>query len=74
MLDPQDKVYLEQAQSAVFIQASPDQLLLAKKLIDDIDRPKRTYRLIYTITRSTMANASVRSTIRWCWSQGSGRR
>jgi type II secretory pathway component GspD/PulD (secretin) len=50
MLDPQDKVYLEQAQSAVFIQAPPDQLTLAKKLIDEIDRPKRTYRLTYTIT------------------------
>jgi type II secretory pathway component GspD/PulD (secretin) len=50
MLDPQDKVYLEQAQSAVFIQAPPDQLTLAKKLIDEIDRPKRTFRLTYTIT------------------------
>jgi len=50
MLDPQDKIYLVQAQSALFVQAPPDQLALAKQLIDDLDRPKSTYRLTYTIT------------------------
>ena len=50
MLDPQDKIYLVQAQNALFVQGSPDHLLLAKKLIDDLDRPRKTYRLTYTIT------------------------
>jgi len=50
MLAPQDKVFLVQAQSAIFVQGPPDQLVLAKKLIDDLDRAKRTYRLTYTIT------------------------
>ncbi len=49
-LSPQDKIFLVQAQNALFIQAPPDQLLLARKLIDDLDHPRRTYRLTYTIT------------------------
>lgn len=50
MLDPRDKVYLVQAQNALFVQGSTDQLALAQKLINDLDRPRRTYRLTYTIT------------------------
>ena len=50
MLDAHDKVFFVYAQNALFIQAPPDQLLLAKKLVDDLDRPRRTYRLTYTIT------------------------
>jgi type II secretory pathway component GspD/PulD (secretin) len=50
MLEPRDRVYLVQAQNALFVQAPPNQLLLAKKLIDDLDHPRRTYRLTYTIT------------------------
>jgi type II secretory pathway component GspD/PulD (secretin) len=50
MLNPGARVFLVQSESAIFIQTSPDELVLAKKLIDDLDRPKRTYRLTYTIT------------------------
>ena len=50
LLDPHDKIFLVQAQNALFVQGPPDQLLLAKKLIDDLDHPRRTYRLTYTIT------------------------
>jgi type II secretory pathway component GspD/PulD (secretin) len=50
MLDAHDRVYLVQAQNALFVQGPPDQLLLARKLIDDLDHPRRTYRLTYTIT------------------------
>jgi len=50
LLDPHDKIFLVQAQSAIFIQGPPDQLVLAKRIIDDLDRAKRTYRLTYTIT------------------------
>ncbi len=32
------------------MQAPPDQLALAEKLIKDLDRPKKTYRLTYTVT------------------------
>lgn len=50
MLDAHDRVFLVQAQNALFVQGPPGQLLLAKKLIDDLDHPRRTYRLTYTIT------------------------
>ena len=50
MLEPCDKVYLVANQSAVLMEAPPDQLALAQKLITDLDRPKKTYRLTYTVT------------------------
>ena len=50
MLDAHDKVFFVQAQNALFVQAPPDQLLLTKKLIDDLDHPRRIYRLTFTIT------------------------
>jgi len=50
MLDPHIRIYLVSSQNAIVVQASPDQLELAQKLIHDLDRPKKTYRLVYTIT------------------------
>lgn len=50
MLDAHNKVFFVSAQNALFIQGPPDQLTLAKKLIDDLDHPRRTYRLTFTIT------------------------
>jgi type II secretory pathway component GspD/PulD (secretin) len=50
MLDPHDKIYLVPSQNAIFVQGSPEQLTLARKLINDLDRPKKTYRLTYKIT------------------------
>jgi type II secretory pathway component GspD/PulD (secretin) len=50
MLDSCDKIFLVANQNAIFIQASPDQLALAQRLISDLDRPKKTYRLTYTVT------------------------
>ena len=50
ILDPRGKIYLVASQNAIVMKASPDQLELAQKLIHDLDRPKKTYRLVYTIT------------------------
>jgi type II secretory pathway component GspD/PulD (secretin) len=52
LLDPHDKIYLVPSQNAIFVQGTPDQLTLARKMLDDLDRPKKTYRLTYTITDS----------------------
>ena len=52
LLDPHDKVYLVPSQNAIFVQGPPDQLALARKLLNDLDRPKKTYRLTYTIAES----------------------
>ena len=50
LLDVHDKIYLVESENAVVVQGSPDQLALARKLLNDLDRPKKTYRLTYTIT------------------------
>ena len=52
MLDANDKVYLVPSQNAIFVAAPPEQLLVAQKLLKDLDRPKKTYRLIYNITET----------------------
>jgi type II secretory pathway component GspD/PulD (secretin) len=52
MLSPTDKIYLVPSQNAIFVSASPEQLLLAQKLLKDLDRPKKTYRLTYTINET----------------------
>jgi type II secretory pathway component GspD/PulD (secretin) len=50
ILRPEDKVYLVQNQNAVVMNATPEQIALAQKILSEIDRPKRTYRLTYTVT------------------------
>ena len=52
LLDKNDKIYLVPSQNAILVQGPPDQLVLARKLLDDLDRPKKTYRLTYTITET----------------------
>jgi type II secretory pathway component GspD/PulD (secretin) len=50
ILPPEVKVYLVPSQNAIVVRATPDQLVLVQKVINDLDRPKKAYRLIYTIT------------------------
>jgi general secretion pathway protein D len=40
LLDPSVKVYLVASQNAIVMRATPDQLLLAQKLLNDLDRAK----------------------------------
>ena len=49
MLQPSAKVYLVPSQNAIVMSTSRDQLALAQKIINDLDRPRKTYRLTYTI-------------------------
>jgi type II secretory pathway component GspD/PulD (secretin) len=49
-LDPCDKVYLVASQNAIAIRAGADNLALAEKLVADLTRPKKNYRLTYTVT------------------------
>jgi type II secretory pathway component GspD/PulD (secretin) len=37
-------------QAAILVRATPEELTLAEKLLKDLDRPKKTYRLTYTVT------------------------
>ncbi|HEY2861381.1 MAG TPA: secretin N-terminal domain-containing protein [Terracidiphilus sp.] len=50
LLPSEDRVYLVPAQGAILIRAIPEDLALAQKVIDDLDRPKKTWRLTYTLT------------------------
>jgi type II secretory pathway component GspD/PulD (secretin) len=50
VLDACDKVYLLTSQNAIVMRASLENMALAQKLLTDLDRPKKTYRLTYTIT------------------------
>lgn len=47
LLEPRDKVYYVPSQNAILVSASPEQLKLARRLLDDLDRPKKTYRLTF---------------------------
>ena len=52
VLPPYAKIYFVQSQNAVVVQGTAGELSTAEKLINDLDRPKKTYRLIYTLTES----------------------
>ena len=49
-LIPRAKIYGVQTQSSISIQGSAEDLGLAKKVIEELDKPKKVYRLTYTIT------------------------
>ena len=49
ILPASTRIYLVQSQNAVVINGSPEQIALAQKLLNDLDRPRKTYRLTYTI-------------------------
>ena len=52
VLPPNTSVSFNTLQNALVVRSTPDQLLIAKKLIADLDRPKKIYRISYTITES----------------------
>lgn len=49
LLDPTDKIFLVPSQNAIIVRGTTEQLALAQRLLTDLDRLKKTYRLIYTI-------------------------
>jgi type II secretory pathway component GspD/PulD (secretin) len=50
MLPPDAKSYLTPSENTIMICAGPDQIALAQKMLTDLDRPKKDYRLTYTVT------------------------
>ena len=50
MLDPSMKVILVPGQNAIMLRGTNEQIALAQKIVNNLDRPKPTYRLTYTIT------------------------
>jgi type II secretory pathway component GspD/PulD (secretin) len=45
-----NKLYLVPSQNALVIEATPEQFAVVRKIIADLDRPRKLYRLTYTIT------------------------
>jgi type II secretory pathway component GspD/PulD (secretin) len=44
------KVYFVAGENAIVMRATPDQFVMAQKIINDLDRPRKLYRLTYTIS------------------------
>lgn len=49
-LAPENKIYLVDSQNAVVVSGTASQLTQAQRLIEELDRPKKLYRLTYTVT------------------------
>ena len=52
MMDPAMKIYLTPSQQAITVRATPEDLAQVQRLIDELDRPKKDYRLNYTLTET----------------------
>ena len=50
LVSPRSKIYFVPSQNAIIVRSTPNDLALAEKLISDLDRPNKTYRLTYTFT------------------------
>ena len=50
MVSPSDHVYLVPSRNAIILRALPADVELTRKLIADLDRPHKTYRLTYTVS------------------------
>jgi type II secretory pathway component GspD/PulD (secretin) len=49
-LPPDAKIFLVASQNAIVMRATSEHIALAQKLINELDRPKKNYRLTYTVT------------------------
>jgi hypothetical protein len=50
LVDPTVKLYLVPNQNAILMRGTPEQIALVQKIINDLDRPRKSYRLTYSIT------------------------
>jgi type II secretory pathway component GspD/PulD (secretin) len=46
------KIYAIPSQNAISIRTTPEDMVLAQKIVADLDRPKMLYRLTYTVTET----------------------
>ena len=50
MVAPTDRIYLVPSRNAIVMRALPDDIQLTRKLIADLDRPRKTYHLTYVVS------------------------
>lgn len=51
-LDPQAKVFLDGSQNAITERGTAEDFAITQRILDDLDRPKKVYRITYTINES----------------------
>ncbi len=49
MLDPSVKIYLVSRDNTIILRGLPDDIALATKIVDELDRPRNAYRLTFTL-------------------------
>src|ERR1700756_1635876 len=54
---PMAKLYYVPSQSALSVRGSAEDIALAQKMLADLDRPRKTYRLTYTVTETGSGQA-----------------
>ena len=50
ILSAESKVFLVSSENAIVVRATPELLAVTQALLNDLDRPKKTYRLTYTVS------------------------
>lgn len=50
LLTPDVKIYLNPGQNSISVSGTPEEIAAAQKLIAELDRPKHSYRLNFTLT------------------------
>jgi type II secretory pathway component GspD/PulD (secretin) len=56
-LFPRARLFYVPSQDAISMRGSPEDIALAQKVVSDMDRPKKTYRLTYSIRESDAGKA-----------------
>ncbi len=66
-LPSDDKIYVVADQNAIVMTATAEHIALAQKLIHDLDRPKKNYRLTYTVTEMDGGKQIGTQHYAWFW-------
>lgn len=56
IVTPTTKIFLDTEQRTIIARTTPDQIAVIEKLLHDLDRPIKTYRLSYTFTETDGGN------------------
>lgn len=56
LLSSDDRTFVIPSQDAIMVRAIPEDIALAQKVLDNLDRPKKAFRLTYTVTEMDGAN------------------
>ena len=52
IIDPGVRIYLMLSENAITVRGNAEQMAMVERLLKELDRPKKTFRLIYTVTET----------------------